>query len=52
MHLKRFQNDSSRILITGADGFVGKALCEEMVLKGWKIRVKEVSRKGLLIYVA
>lgn len=28
----------SRVLITGADGFVGKALCAEMVSKGWKVR--------------
>ncbi len=29
---------SSRVLITGADGFVGKALCAEMVSRGWKVR--------------
>ncbi len=26
------------VLVTGADGFVGKALCAEMVSRGWNIR--------------
>jgi nucleoside-diphosphate-sugar epimerase len=27
-----------KVLVTGADGFVGKALCAEMVSRGWNIR--------------
>lgn len=26
------------VLVTGADGFVGKALCAEMISKGWEVR--------------
>jgi len=26
------------VLITGADGFIGKSLCTEMVSRGWKVR--------------
>ncbi|MFO7667160.1 MAG: SDR family oxidoreductase [Desulfobacterales bacterium] len=29
---------SFSVLITGADGFIGKALCAEMVSMGWKVR--------------
>jgi UDP-glucose 4-epimerase len=39
--------DSSRVLITGADGFVGKALCAEMVSRGWKVRASVRSRNKI-----
>lgn len=32
------------VLITGADGFIGKALCTEMLSKGWKVRASVRSR--------
>ena len=35
------------VLITGADGFVGKALCEEMVSRGWKVRASVRSRNQI-----
>jgi nucleoside-diphosphate-sugar epimerase len=37
----------SIVLITGADGFVGKALCAEMFSRGWKVRAAVRSRKKI-----
>ncbi|OIN94872.1 MAG: hypothetical protein AUJ48_04315 [Deltaproteobacteria bacterium CG1_02_45_11] len=37
----------SRVLITGADGFIGKALCAEMVSRGWKVRASVRSRNKI-----
>lgn len=37
----------SRVLITGADGFVGKALCAEMFSRGWKVRASVRSREKI-----
>ena len=28
----------SRVLVTGADGFIGQSLCEEMLHRGWQVR--------------
>jgi len=28
----------NRVLITGSNGFVGRALCQRMLLEGWKVR--------------
>ncbi|MBU4491097.1 MAG: SDR family oxidoreductase [Euryarchaeota archaeon] len=36
-----------RVLITGADGFVGKALCAEMVSRGWNVRASVRSREKI-----
>jgi len=38
---------SSCVLITGADGFIGKALCAEMVFRGWKVRASVRSREKI-----
>lgn len=38
---------SSIVLITGADGFIGKALCAEMVSKGWKVRASVRSQNKI-----
>ncbi len=35
------------VLITGADGFIGKALCAEMVSRGWKVRASVRSREKI-----
>jgi len=35
------------VLVTGEDGFVGKALCGEMVLRGWKVRASVRSREKI-----
>jgi len=35
------------VLVTGADGFVGKALCAEMVSRGWKVRASVRSREKM-----
>jgi len=37
----------STVLITGADGFIGKALCAEMVSRGWKVRASVRSRNKI-----
>ena len=41
------RNKAFRVLVTGADGFVGKALCAEMVSRGWKVRAAVRSRKKI-----
>ena len=35
------------VLITGSDGFVGKALCAEMVSRGWKVHASVRSEKKI-----
>jgi len=35
------------VLVTGADGFVGKALCAEMVYRGWNVRASVRSREKI-----
>lgn len=37
----------SLVLITGADGFIGKALCAEMLSRGWKVRASVRSREKI-----
>ncbi|MBU3948460.1 MAG: SDR family oxidoreductase [Proteobacteria bacterium] len=37
----------TNILITGANGFVGRALCAQMLIKGWDIRASVRSRDNI-----
>jgi nucleoside-diphosphate-sugar epimerase len=36
------------VLITGANGFIGRALCAEMLAEGWKVRGSVRSRRGFM----
>lgn len=36
----------SHVLVTGATGFVGRALCKELVIKGWDVRASVRSRNN------
>ena len=38
------------ILVTGANGFIGRALCAKLRNKGWKVRgsIRSIEHKALL----
>ena len=43
-------NATSRILVTGASGFVGRAVCAEAIIRGLNVRAATRVRRGFPSY--
>ena len=41
-----YQEIGRKVLITGANGFIGRALCEKLLAEGWQVRGAVRSKVG------
>ncbi len=45
--IKKTQKNTMQVLVTGANGFIGRALCTRLLVEGWHVRGSVKSKKHL-----